>query len=132
MLDQLQLCVQLKLDILSPVQIQLKKSTVPIGTNSKIEKFVKRNLKNIYDETKIKYCENKEEAILDADICVIFTEWEDIKDLNPKLFEKLMKKPIILDGRNCFEIENIRNYNVIYESIGRPAIDNIKTEDITE
>ena len=40
------------------------------------------------------------------------------------LFEKLMKRPIILDGRNCFDLNEFKNKNVVYESIGRKRIDN--------
>ena len=36
-----------------------------------------------------------------------------------------MKKPIVLDGRNCFDLEKINQYKIIYESIGRKKINNI-------
>lgn len=80
--------------------------------------------KNIKYEN-IAYCNSIEETISNADICFIFTEWDCIKNIDIQLFEKLMRNPIILDGRNCFKIEKIKKYNVIYESIGREIIKNV-------
>ena len=81
------------------------------------------NYKKIYP-TEIKYCNSVEETLKDADICFIFTEWDFVKNIDIDLFEKLMKKPIILDGRNCLDINEIKNKKVIYESIGRECITN--------
>lgn len=67
------------------------------------------------------YCRSSEEALKDADICFILTEWPEIMDLKPEAF-LAMKRPIILDGRNCFRLENMEGYNLIYESIGRRTV----------
>ena len=74
--------------------------------------------------TEITYCETPQEALLNADICFIFTEWKEIKTLSYDDF-KLMKSSIILDGRNCYELADMEKYPVIYESIGRKAVVNI-------
>ena len=71
---------------------------------------------------KIQYCATIQEALIDADICFIFTEWDEIKKLDPKIFEEIMKTPIILDGRNCFDIDKMKKYMLDYISIGRPEI----------
>ena len=82
------------------------------------------NYKKIYP-TEIEYCKSVEETLKDADVCFIFTEWNFVKNMNTSLFEKLMNKPIILDGRNCFELAKIEDKKVVYESIGRRTINNI-------
>ena len=84
-----------------------------------------KRLKEIYKD-KIKFANNISEELKDANICFIFTEWQQIKEMNLKLFEESMKKPIILDGRNCFKLEEIKKYNVSYESMGRMAVNNLK------
>src|SRR5699024_4685665 len=61
------------------------------------------NYKKIYP-TEIEYCKSLEDTLKDTDICFIFTEWDFVKNMDTELFEKLMKKPIVLDGRNCFDI----------------------------
>ena len=84
-----------------------------------------KNFKKLYPN-EITYCKSVEETLKNADLCLIFTEWDFVKNMETSLFEKLMKKPIILDGRNCFELEMMKNKNVIYESIGRKTINNLK------
>lgn len=74
----------------------------------------------------INYCDTIEETLENADICFIFTEWPEIVKFNVKNYESLMKKPIILDGRNCYKLDEIEKYSVIYESIGRRTINNVK------
>lgn len=81
------------------------------------------NFKYIY-QNQVTYCKSPQEALLDADICFIFTEWNQIKELAGRDFEK-MRKPIIMDGRNCFNIEYMMKQKVIYESIGRRIINNL-------
>lgn len=65
----------------------------------------------------IEYCNNIDEAVTDADLCLIFTEWKEIKEYKLNNFVKYMKKAIVLDGRNCYEIIKIPK-KMIYESIG--------------
>ena len=88
----------------------------PIGEN---------NFKKFYPN-EITYCKSLEDTLKNADICLIFTEWDFVKNMDLTLFEKLMNKPIIIDGRNCFELEEMKKQNVIYDSIGRKTINNIK------
>ena len=83
------------------------------------------NYKKIYP-TEIEYCNSVEETLKDTDICLIFTEWDFVKNMDVSLFEKLMRKPIILDGRNCFELNKLEDKNIIYESIGRKKVNNFK------
>ena len=79
------------------------------------------NFSKIYPEesNNIKYCKTIEDTLKDADICFIFTEWKEIKDLNPEIYKKYMKTPIVLDGRNCYNPETMEECGVEYNSIGR-------------
>lgn len=72
----------------------------------------------------ITYCETIEETLKDADICFIFTEWPEVKVLNPSVFVEKMRHPIVIDGRNCFSVKDIKGVPMVYESIGRAVIDN--------
>lgn len=80
------------------------------------------NFKKYYPE-EIVYCKTPMEALENADICFIFTEWKDIKELKPENFAR-MNNPIILDGRNCFSIDEMKGYHLCYESIGRKVVCN--------
>ena len=76
----------------------------------------------------IQYCETIEDTLRDTELCFIFTEWEEVKKLDTRSFEKYMKTPIILDGRNCYDMEAFNGVKVIYDSIGRPCVNNLKKE----
>lgn len=73
---------------------------------------------NYFKKNQIQYIHNIEETLKDVDICLIFTEWDEIKQIDTNIFKNLMKNPIVLDGRNCFDLDKISE-GIIYESIGR-------------
>ena len=89
------------------------------------------NFKRIYP-TQIKYTDNPYEAIKDADMAFIFTEWKEIKEINIECYENMMNTPIIFDGRNCYSLYNFEKNQVEYYSIGRKEILNIKEKEIEE
>jgi UDPglucose 6-dehydrogenase len=54
---------------------------------------------------KIQYASSAIECIKNADCCIIATEWEEFKKLTPDYFSKLMKQPIVIDGRRIYNPE---------------------------
>lgn len=70
----------------------------------------------------IEYCDTIENTLFDADICFIFTEWAEIKQLDVMLYKAKMRHPIILDGRNCYTLNVFDGTGIIYDSIGRETI----------
>ena len=86
-----------------------------------------KNFKKIF-KSGIEYVNCPEEALKNAEVVFIFTEWKEIKNLDLKLYENLMKTPIIFDGRNCYDIDLVEEYNIDYYSIGRSEILNINKE----
>ena len=85
------------------------------------------NYRKLYPD-EILYCATIEETLQDADLCLIFTEWEEVKNLDVSVFEKHMKRPIVLDGRNCYDLDAYRDTHILYEAIGRPVIDYLYLE----
>ena len=63
-----------------------------------------------------------EKALEDADMAFIFTEWDEIKSLELSKYEELMNNAVIYDGRNCYDIEETKEYNIDYYSIGRKEV----------
>ncbi|MCM3571135.1 UDP-glucose 6-dehydrogenase TuaD [Neobacillus mesonae] len=68
------------------------------------------------------YTENVYEAIAGSDACMILTDWQDVKKLDLAKVKQLMNKPLIVDGRNLFELERMRELGFTYLSVGRPAV----------
>ena len=69
--------------------------------------------------TEINYVSSPEEALKDANVCFIFTEWNEIKNVKPEEYKKLMKTPLVYDGRNIYNINEMIKEGVEYYSIGR-------------
>ena len=67
----------------------------------------------------IKYVDDIDEALEDANVCFIFTEWGEIKAVQPETYKKLMRTPLVYDGRNIYEVQEMREAGVEYYSIGR-------------
>ena len=80
-----------------------------------------KNYRKLYP-TEICYCNRLEDALEGAELCLIFTEWREIQEIRPEVFAKQMKKPIIIDGRNCYSPESFKNRGVVYESVGREIV----------
>ena len=76
------------------------------------------NFKKRYP-TEIVYTSNPEEALKDANVCFVFTEWNEIKAVKPETYKKLMKTPLVYDGRNIYSLDEMKKANVEYYSIGR-------------
>lgn len=84
------------------------------------------NFKKKVSSEKIQYFDSIEETITDADLCLIFTEWEDVRTFDVKKYKELMKNPIVLDGRNCYPLEAFEGTGVTYGSIGRKTVNDIE------
>ncbi|AIW87959.1 UDP-glucose 6-dehydrogenase ywqF [Bacillus mycoides] len=73
----------------------------------------------------VEFTKELQEALLDKDLVFIVTEWQEVKELDLSLFAKLMKNPIVFDGRNCFDLKEVSKYEIDYYSIGRSNVQNI-------
>lgn len=76
------------------------------------------NFKKKYP-TQIHYVESPEDALDKANVCFIFTEWEQIKSIKPEIYKKLMRTPLVYDGRNIYNLEDMEKAGIEYYSIGR-------------
>ncbi|NRD77395.1 UDP-glucose/GDP-mannose dehydrogenase family protein [Bacillus sp. BRMEA1] len=71
----------------------------------------------------ISYASDIPSALHGADFAIIATEWDQIKHVPLDVFSTNMKRPIIIDGRNCYSLQEVQKYPITYISVGRPAID---------
>ncbi len=76
------------------------------------------NFKKKYP-TEITYVKNPIEALKKANVCFIYTEWNEIKAIKPEEYKKLMKTPLVYDGRNIYDLKDMKDAGVEYYSIGR-------------
>lgn len=75
------------------------------------------------NDSGIHWCTSQSSVLeIGLDALVIITEWEDFKQISlGDLAQKLQGAPLV-DGRNCFSLQEIRQANIHYYSIGRPVV----------
>ncbi|WP_338788134.1 UDP-glucose/GDP-mannose dehydrogenase family protein [Metabacillus sp. FJAT-53654] len=113
-------------DMREAASIVITKHLIEKGANVvAFDPVAMENAKKILD-SKINFASNTIEAIKDSDAVLILTEWNEFKDLNICTFEEYMKQPVIFDGRNCFDLVEVKKHRVEYHSIGRPPLINEK------
>ena len=66
----------------------------------------------------IEYSQDQYEALIDADCLVLVTEWPEFKFPNFNIVRKLLKEPIVFDGRNIYELAEMRRKGFTYYCIG--------------
>jgi UDPglucose 6-dehydrogenase len=68
---------------------------------------------------KIALADNSYDALKGADALVIVTEWNEFREPDFARMRKLMRSPVIFDGRNLYSPDHIRGLGFTYYSIGR-------------
>ncbi|MDO8735868.1 MAG: UDP-glucose/GDP-mannose dehydrogenase family protein [Thermoleophilia bacterium] len=64
-------------------------------------------------------CDDILSAVKDSDAVVLVTEWDEFADLPLAEMKKLMRRPLIIDGRNFLDPQKVRDAGFTYEGIGR-------------
>ena len=70
--------------------------------------------------SKITYADSSYAALSGADALAIVTEWNEFREPDYGRMRKLMRTPLIFDGRNIYRPEIIRSQGFTYFSMGRP------------
>ncbi len=83
-----------------------------------------KNFRSLYPDGNIRkghmtYVDTIESALEDANVCFIFTDWTEIKEIKPQTFKNLMRTPLVYDGRNCYSLSAMKQASIEYYSIGR-------------
>jgi UDPglucose 6-dehydrogenase len=76
------------------------------------------NVRHILGD-RINYCSSEYEALNGADALAVVTEWTLFRKPDFDQVKQLMKAPVIFDGRNVYDVDEMRQAGFHYESIGR-------------
>ncbi|MCR4810562.1 MAG: UDP-glucose/GDP-mannose dehydrogenase family protein [Prevotella sp.] len=68
---------------------------------------------------KITYCRDMYDAVLDADALLLLTEWKEFRLPTWGVIKKAMRRPLVIDGRNIFDIEELDENEFEYHCIGK-------------
>lgn len=65
------------------------------------------------------YCRDMYDAVLDADVMLLLTEWKEFRLPTWGVIKKAMKTPLVIDGRNIYDAEELEEVGIEYHCIGR-------------
>jgi UDPglucose 6-dehydrogenase len=71
----------------------------------------------------VEYCENSYDTADGADAVVLVTEWNQFRSLDLDRLKKLLANPVVIDLRNVYDPDRMREKGFIYEGVGRAATD---------
>ena len=78
--------------------------------------------KKLYRGKPVKICASAEEAARSADALVVVTEWNEFRSPDFPELKKLLKAPVIFDGRNLYDPELLADYGFEYFPVGRRQV----------
>jgi len=67
----------------------------------------------------IAYCRDAYAAAEGADALLVVTEWDEFRTLDFARVKRLMRRPVVVDGRNIYDPQTMRDAGFVYRGVGR-------------
>jgi UDPglucose 6-dehydrogenase len=67
----------------------------------------------------VTYCANAYEVAEGSDALIVMTEWNEFKHLAMARIKKAMRQPILIDGRNIYDVQEMQSLGFVYRGMGR-------------
>lgn len=67
----------------------------------------------------VTYCKDMYDAVLDADALLLLTEWKEFRLPSWQVVKKSMRRPLVIDGRNIFDSDELHELGFEYFGIGK-------------
>lgn len=102
-----------------------------IGLGAKVKAYdpiAQNNFKARYNHNTIEWCSDALDAACHADAICLLTEWPEFGGLDLGRLRQVMRRPVLIDGRNMYGAEELEQSGFLYSSIGRPALNRIADE----
>ena len=71
------------------------------------------------EDGKLVYCDNHFDTTNNADAMVLVTEWKQYRQPDFDLLKQKLARPLVIDGRNIYNPEKLKQLGFVYEGIGR-------------
>lgn len=79
------------------------------------------NVKELIGD-KISYADNQYDALKNADALIIATEWSVFRSPDFKKVSEELKEKVVFDGRNLYDLDQMKDLGFYYNSIGRKTV----------
>lgn len=108
-------------DIRNAPSLDIIRALILEGAKLKIyDPQVKAKAKEILTEAQ--FCKDPYQACRRSDCLLVITEWDEFKELDFARLKKLMKRPLIIDGRNIYEPKKMQALGFTYIGVGRGGV----------
>jgi UDPglucose 6-dehydrogenase len=77
------------------------------------------NSKKILNDNRLSFANTPYDAVKGSECLAIVTEWDEFRELDFKMIKSLMKSPNIVDGRNIYNPNDMKEMGFDYISLGR-------------
>jgi UDPglucose 6-dehydrogenase len=78
------------------------------------------NFRAVFNDT-VRYAPNAYDALIDADALCLITEWNEFRNVDFDRMKRLMRRPVIFDGRNQYNRRELDRLGFTYYCFGRPG-----------
>lgn len=72
----------------------------------------------------ISYYNSRDDVLENSDALILITEWNEFRSPDFDKIKQNLKNPVIFDGRNQFDLDEMKDFGFTYYSIGRPIVNN--------
>jgi UDPglucose 6-dehydrogenase len=109
-------------DIREAPALKIIKNLLDAG--AEVTAFDPEAMENVkrYSGLNISYATSMMDSLTDADGLIIVTEWAEFRSPDFDEVRKRLKKPVIFDGRNIYDLEDLKGKGFYYASMGRKTI----------
>ena len=77
------------------------------------------NFKNHFPN--IQYFDSWQDAVKNADACILLTEWNEFRGMDLNELKDLMNNPVLLDTKNIISIQGLESMGFTYDNVGRKS-----------
>lgn len=85
-----------------------------------------------YTDLTVEMVENRYQALEGADALLVVTEWGEFRTPDFDKIKSLLKAPIIFDGRNIYDMEDMRERGFYYNTIGRGVVNALNRKNVNK
>ncbi|MCG3173006.1 MAG: UDP-glucose 6-dehydrogenase [Myxococcota bacterium] len=109
-------------DIREAPSVELMKALLDAGASIRAhDPEAMDNARRLFGD-RVKFTDNNYDALSGADALVIVTEWNEFRQPDFERMKKLLKRPLIVDGRNLYSLDAMAQAGFEYHAIGRPPV----------
>ncbi|CAM4280204.1 UDP-glucose dehydrogenase family protein [Paenibacillus tarimensis] len=95
---------------------------IELGARPKVyDPIAMENFRKMYDHPAIEWCATAMEAVQGSHALCLLTEWKEFTEADLMAIEAALAEPVLIDGRNVFDMAQVRDSGLAYYPVGRPV-----------